>query len=611
MLSSTLATTLTNIFFARLSSSSPQPVLMKVVASFVDESDPDFEFKGLMSDMTAKAEKGHWKAATRKLKKLVRRFGSSKVIPAKIYEQVLESCMLNRLQGARASEPARKIIEQMAELGYGILEASGDYCINNCLGDFGPDSTHQGFGGIDTALAIKMALEIAGTPIKLETTEKLAIALAREGSIEDSLALILSVGVDAPALATYAEIGLAITKPEHIEQFASQMPTLMAYAKAAGYDLDSIASTKDGITLLACGIIAAERMDNVALGLRLLTAATKTEGGDKQVVKSSQAANRACRCLHQKGIRQAAVDTQWKLAVKLMTLMLERDLRPSPWVWRSAIAVCAKEKKSKRATGLLLDWIRLYEDGKADQPPISVFNTCMNACEICNEEELTLVVLDAMKKTHDTEGNLISSNIALKRLAKQGNFLACEGIIIGMLQANVEPSVVSYTTAIASCASKENRQAAVAYAWVKRMRSRNVRPNVLTYNTAIAACLDGTLAGFALASLMSREMLVDAVRQLADDDETSVYDQYTNVLPDATTKLLVRQVIEQVEKKWKKGEKRDERIREPLLKIAEFEGVRKPSTFKDGDQNRIKETEDAELELEYSAASSTHRVAEV
>lgn len=50
-----------------------------------------------------------------------------------------------------------------------------------------------------------------------------------------------------------------------------------------------------------------------------------------------------------------------------------------------------------------------------EKPSLSVFNTpVINACEICDEHEQTLGVLEAMKKTHDTEGNLITFNIALK-----------------------------------------------------------------------------------------------------------------------------------------------------------------------------------------------------
>ena len=38
---------------------------------------------------------------------------------------------------------------------------------------------------------------------------------------------------------------------------------------------------------------------------------------------------------------------------------------------------------------------------------------------MCGETELTLAVLEKMKTVHETEGNVITFNIALKRLAKE------------------------------------------------------------------------------------------------------------------------------------------------------------------------------------------------
>jgi len=104
-----------------------QPSLDQIAVKFVDESDPDFERKELEQEISAKAEKGHWKAAVRKLKKLTRRFPDYQ-IPESVHVQTLEACMADRVQGARASEPARKIMEQMVELGYKIPEQAGNYC---------------------------------------------------------------------------------------------------------------------------------------------------------------------------------------------------------------------------------------------------------------------------------------------------------------------------------------------------------------------------------------------------------------------------------------------------------------------------------------------------
>lgn len=580
-----------------------------------------------MDEIEAKALQGHWKAATRKLKKLTRWSATDPVIiPATLYAQVLESCMENRLQGARASEPARKILEQMVEMEYEIPEEAGNFCVKNCLGYTGKDSNHQGFGGLDTALAMVAAMEQAGTKIQADTYDRLCLALAKEGSVEEALKILRNVVVelsDTPPLSTFAQVALAaITNPSHKED--ESVLTVLAYAKAAGYELDTIASIEDGRTMLACGVIAAERLDNVALGLRLLTAAGAAKGvapdrGDTMVALSSSAAQRACLLIHKRAIVQAVEAGKWMLAVKVLELMIERSLKPSSFVWRNVVTCCAKAEKSKKAAGLLLDWVKLSERGEADKPPISVFNTCVNACEICNEKALTLVVLDAMQATHSTEGNLITFNIALKRLAKKGDFRSCEGIILGMLKEGVEPSVVSYTTAIASCASKDNKQAKVASEWLKRMRSRNINPNVLTYNTALSACLDGTLESTFLGSKMASEMMEAVEQQLQESD--SEMDIFTNVVPDSSTKFLARRLMEQLKVNWKAGaiDKRvaTDTVRVPLLQLVDFEKTEvaqqarakaQVATKPAADEDDISATRQDEVELEYQTAKRSAEV---
>ncbi|KAL3920858.1 MAG: hypothetical protein SGARI_006839 [Bacillariaceae sp.] len=306
--------------------------------------------------------------------------------------------------------------------------------------------------------------------------------MAKEGSLDDSLQMLREFVVEesrTPSLKLFADVSNAaidgVNDPEKVM-------TSLVYLKAAGYDLDTIAATIDGRSILAAGVIAAEKINNLGLGLRFLTAAAKAEGcapdrGDDLVASFSPAAQRACTIIHRSAINKAVKDNSWKLTVKLLELMLERGLKPSPSVWRNVVTLCAKNEKSRKATALLLDWVQLYNAGRAEKPTLRVFNTIVNACEVCGEEELTIQVLDSMKETHDTEGNLITFNIALKRLAKQGNTRACEGIIVGMLQGNIEPSVVSYSTAIASCVA-DPKQSELAAEWIKRMKSRNVQPNL-------------------------------------------------------------------------------------------------------------------------------------
>jgi hypothetical protein len=116
--------------------------------------------------------------------------------------------------------------------------------------------------------------------------------------------------------------------------------------------------------LLVTGVIAAEKLNNIGLGLRFLTAASRAQGcdpdkGDNLVATSSPAAQRACTIIHREAINRASKDNSWKLCVKLLELMLGRGLTPSPGVWRNVVLCCAKEEKSRKATSLLLDWVSL------------------------------------------------------------------------------------------------------------------------------------------------------------------------------------------------------------------------------------------------------------
>ncbi len=336
---------------------------------FVDESDPDFEFKSLLGEVNEKAEIGHWKAATRKLKKLSRRYvdvEKDRTIPQETYVAVLEACLANKLHGARASEPARKILEEMAENGCPIPATLGNQSVLNCLGN-GPNGTHDGCGGIDTALAMLAAIESSSTGaemISVDTYGSVVSALSKDGAVDEALLLLRAMVVEhsfTPALSTFADVAKAAAKAGNQSEGVLQVMTL---AKASGYILDNIASAEAGRELLGSGVIASEQMDNLALGLRFLTAASKAEGcapdrGDDLVASSSSAAQRASTLIHKRAIIKAFEDNNWKLAVKLLQLMKERSLSPANSVWRKVVTLCAKEKKSRRATALLFDWVSI------------------------------------------------------------------------------------------------------------------------------------------------------------------------------------------------------------------------------------------------------------
>lgn len=254
--------------------------------------------------------------------------------------------------------------------------------------------------------------------------------------------------------------------------------------------------------------------------------------------------------------------------------------------------------------------IKVAEDGEAENPPINVFNTVVNACETCGEEDLTLDVLEALKKVHGSSGNIVTTNIALKRLAKLGNLPAVEGLIIGMLQENVEPSVVTYTTAISACINAEN--SAMAQEWMRRMRSRNVLPNYHTYNTALAACLDGKLESTIRGSQIATEMLTDIDNELANGLKGNP--EYYSVIPDSYTKVLVRSLMKQLRENWRSNEINmavaKSTIRVPLLKLVDFERseaalqIQKEKEEKEQTRKNLKEAleSDEMLELETSEA---------
>jgi hypothetical protein len=180
-----------------------------------------------------------------------------------------------------------------------------------------------------------------------------------------------------PPLGTFADVA-KVAAQSSVKSHAEDVVQVLSLAKAAGYELDSIAAVEAGRELLASGVIAAEKMDNLALGLRLLTAAAKAKGcapdsGDDLVAMSSSAAQRACTLIHKRAIGKACEDNNWKLAVKILELMPKRGLAPATSVWRKVLSTCCKNEKSRKATAILLDWVSssvvsLYLVEKFDSP---------------------------------------------------------------------------------------------------------------------------------------------------------------------------------------------------------------------------------------------------
>ena len=152
------------------------------------------------------------------------------------------------------------------------------------------------------------------------------------------------------------------------------------------------------------------------------------------------------------------------------------------------------------------------------------------------------------------------------------------------------------------------------------MRSRKVYPNVLTFNTALAACLDGNLESTVIASKLATEMITSVNRQLEQENEAT--DEYTDVVPNSATKMIARELMQQLKSNWEAGDiSKDvarETIRVPLLQLVDFQKTEAAQQARQKSAERKKLDEDQalatslnEVELEYSAASAVHRTAEV
>ena len=218
----------------------------------------------------------------------------------------------------------------------------------------------------------------------------------------------------------------------------------------------------------------------------------------------------------------------------------------------TAAFVCAHLTVLRCCTSPHASQVTLATEGKANNPPISVSNTVVNICEVCDEEELTVKVLDIMRNTLNIKGNITTFNITLKRLANGGNVAGCKSILVGMLNKGLEPNVVSYTTIIGTCAKTGTQNAATISMWLERMRLRGVWPNYHMYNTVLAACPNGAVESTYVSTKIATDMLEDIEAEIACG--LKGLSNFRSTLPDSYTKVLVWQPMKQLQENWRSGE---------------------------------------------------------
>lgn len=538
------------------------------------------------------ADEKKWKLAVRRMKQLTRACElSGSPVPPSAYLSVLQAMERNGRVERFAITPARKVVEEMVKshvpLPVGIVNK------------FAQVSTQS---NLDEALALLHSLSASSTPIAAETYEMAVESLTKEGSVKEALLVLRSMiveGGETPGLQMLGEVAERAAEDGIYEGVIQAL----SLTKASGYSLDTIANSYSGRSLLASGVVAADATDNTALGLRLLTAAGKAdvepERGDTLTCQATRKAFEACLRVHSKAIGDAERENNWKLGVKVLELMRLRSLTPNAYTWVRVLRLCVSQKKSRRATQVLLDWSASARAGECEPPQLSSFNSVINVCELCDETSLTLVVLEELNKTHDSEGNVITFNIALKRLAKTANVLGCEGIILGMLQAGVEPTVVTYTTAVGACAQANDWR--MAEEWVRRMGVRSCFANRHTYNAALSSCLDGTLEGCEAGARIASMYLEDAKGQVKAVKCGQVEDaregkdmgrwkdrkggtEMYSCIPDSYGKSLCRALSEQLRECWRKGDieidEAKQGTRTSLMSVVDFDAEASDGDFK-------------------------------
>ncbi|GMI00290.1 hypothetical protein TrVE_jg1831 [Triparma verrucosa] len=524
------------------------------------------------------AETKEWKTATRKLKQLTNACASTSPatpVPPSAYTSALLSMSDNYGSCTpHAVSPARSIIETCLKSDVPLpADLLNRYAQSATYLSRDPQS-------IDSTLAIMQAMSSANVPIESQTYVLAIQRLCDEKCVSEATLVLRSwivEGGETPELRVFEQVAREAVIQEEWEGVMS----VLSLTKAAGYELDTIGTASSGRSLLGLGVIASEKLDNTPLALRLLTAANKAdvspERGDSLTCQTSKDVFNSALKIHSKAISDAEKEGNWKLAVKILELMKLRSLRPNSYTWLRVLRLCLSQKKSRRATAILFDWITESSNSKTgvEPPEISSFNSVVNCCELCGETELTLAVIEKMRQVHGTEGNVITFNIALKRLAKSGNGLACEGIILGMLQNQIEPTVVSYTTAIGAAASVGDYK--MAKEWIRRMRIRHCYPNYHTYNCALSACVESkSLAGVEAGVEISKLYLADAGEQLrACDPEANGEEQkFFTTIPDKYGRQLAKQLTNELRECWRRGEIDMEEakggLRAELYKLVDF-----------------------------------------
>lgn len=277
-------------------------------------------------------------------------------------------------------------------------------------------------------------------------------AEAVETTAPFAVVLQTAAASDAPAAAVAGLVGHAMARVKRAG-VAVDDALLTALAPAllrARRDPECLAAVGALSTRTAsdvrCGVAAAARSrDDAQLRVYVSAAA---EDRDTLKALSEQDLKGAMRGLAKKGDHRTAY-------ALLNALPAERR---SPLLYHGAITACGRSRPIKGKTAMLL-WKRMKEEKMIVKR--GTYNALLHAAQGSLTENATTALLASMERD-GVALNVVSYNVALNSLAKQGRFSEVLGLLEAMESASITPTEVTFGTAINGAARANNSNAAVA-----------------------------------------------------------------------------------------------------------------------------------------------------
>jgi len=179
----------------------------------------------------------------------------------------------------------------------------------------------------------------------------------------------------------------------------------------------------------------------------------------------------------------------------LDALPLERRSVP---LYHAAIAACGRTKPPKGRTAMLL-WKKMKTDGLGNSIPRATYNALLHCAQASPQQQndqsradragtnATTAILHEMAQ-RGIGLNVVSYNIALNSLAEQARFGEVLELLERMESSKIQPTAVTFGTAIHGAARANNSAAAVELLRANIKYCANDLPGDASFGAALEAC---------------------------------------------------------------------------------------------------------------------------